>query len=75
MTTPSEAAQQLDLVTAEIARLRENFSMRPKPEKARMGALEKLAPKLHRLAKGTKTELTEADTKTIASLVPASKKA
>ncbi len=77
--SPTEATQHLARVTAEIARLREGFSMRPKPEKQRMGALERLAPKLHRLAKrlavarvtdNKADALSDAEAKLLATLTP-----
>jgi hypothetical protein len=53
VTVPSEAeaAQHLAQAWEEIRRLRERFSQRSKDEKKRMGQLERLVPKLKRLAK------------------------
>lgn len=48
----TEAGEQASRVMDEIARLRDRFSQRPLPEKRRLGALEKLLPKLKRLEKG-----------------------
>lgn len=77
LPTQTEATAHLAVVTNEIDRLRERFQMRPLPEKRRMAALEALAPKLHRLVKGTGYEtdtLSTKDSALLASLAPASAK-
>jgi hypothetical protein len=73
LLSQTEATSHLAVVTNEIDRLRERFQMRPILEKRRMAALEALAPKLHRLVKGTGYEtdaLSPKDTALLASLAP-----
>ena len=81
----TEAADHLARAKAEIGRLKERFPQRPKDEKVRMGQLERLVPKLKRLAKPLAVTrlapdvdqpdtLTEQEQKLLASLVPETKK-
>lgn len=79
--TPEEARITLTLAWNEVERLRERFSMRRMDEKKRVGALEKLLPKLKRLTKAPngstatspQDELSPEEQALLDSLKPASK--
>jgi hypothetical protein len=49
--TEQEAKQHVARVWNEMGRLKERFQQRPKDEKKRLSALERLLPKLKRLTK------------------------
>jgi hypothetical protein len=49
--TPQEATQHVARVWNEMERLKQRFQQRPKDEKKRLSALERLLPKLKRLTK------------------------
>jgi ribosomal protein S15P/S13E len=53
MDTPTKEQATAHLARAmdELGRLKEHFQQRPKDEKKRLGGLERLIPKLRRLAK------------------------
>ena len=54
--TQAEAVEHLERAWNEAQRLAENFSMRSPVEKKRRGVLERVVPKLKRLAKGVATK-------------------
>ncbi len=87
MTIPSaaEAEQHLERASNEVARLFPDFSQRSRADKKRMALLEKLVPKLKRLARedalartkpefAARDDISEAEMAVLQSLIPPPRK-
>lgn len=71
--TQKEAAAHLERAWAEAERLQDKVTFRPQNEKKRLGVLQKVLPKLKRLAKGAATEadaVTKDELAVLAALQP-----